>query len=161
MHSFPFNVQSARLAEMNFEQTRTRRTSRHNRDAAQRGAGTFPARDPRPGEVRGRRHSHAGIHERRDLVEIRYRSEASPRCLRPSGIRTFIRFVRARVPSRIHPGHLLPRHENLEEVAPFRPVPDRVHTRCGCFRNFRWIGTFVKASPPSREARDGGERAWS
>lgn len=38
-----------------------------------------------------------------------------------------------------------------------RSVPDRVHTRRdaarrgGCFRNFRWIGTFVKASPPSRE----------
>lgn len=72
---------------------------RHTRvGAAQRGAGTFPARDPRPAEVRGRRHSHAGVFtsaetpRKFDTVPRRRREGAS----RPPGIRTFIRFVRAR-----------------------------------------------------------------
>lgn len=116
------------------------------------------------------------------LAEIRYRSATSPRrCLCPAKvggwggeIRTFIcSCTTDALAYTYNPGHLLPRHERTwrrsRRSVPFlRPC---AYTRLrgggsgsggGCFRNFRWIGTFVKASPPSGEGhRRRGERAWS
>lgn len=156
---------------------------RHTRvGAAQCGAGTFPARDPRPAGVRGRRIAFARrwcIHERgeRGLAEIRYRSETSPRearCLlaRParrefalllvSYSRPCVQGTRPPPPlPRVHTPAIyyrVTRSWRGGRVVPFLTVCI-THGARGCFRNFRWIGTFAKA--PSREAGDGGERAWS
>lgn len=148
-------------------------------------ARTFRARDPWPAGVRGRRHSHARIHDRGasrkfDIVPRRRREGASVQREGGGGeekIRTFIRSsctgtlayihttpaIYYRVTRELEGGRAVPR-------VLFRSVPDRVHIHDtarrggggGCFRNFRWIGTFVKASPPSGEGhRRRGERAWS
>jgi len=172
------------------QDTADKRHTSARRGAVLSSARTFRARDSRPAGIRGRRHSHARIHDRGasrkfDIAPRRRRGGAS---VQRGGWQErerrkdspFYPLSRIRAPSRMHttPAIYYRVTRELEggRAVPrvlFRSVPDRVHIYdvaqlgggCGdggCFRNFRWIGTFVKASPPSGAGhRRRGERAWS
>jgi len=125
--------------------------------------GTFRARDPRPG-VRGRQHSHTRIHGRRVPRKFDIVPESSPGwCLRPAGEFALLSaFVRApSVCSRTQNSRpFITASWELRggRAVPFLTVCIHDAARGGCYRNFRWIGTFAKASrerEKEREREDG------
>lgn len=125
-------------------------------------ARTFRARDPWPAGVRGRRHSHARIHERGasrkfDTVPRRRVAEEEPSSSAggEEKILTFICSLTSTLAYTYNPGHLLPRHERTwRRLRAFSSVP---FPAVCIYTAWWWL---LQEFPVDRYLREGIAAVW-